>query len=84
MRLADGRHVMNPGSVGLPAYAEDEPFPHKNESGSPHARYAIVERSDDGFSIDMRAVAYDWQAAATIAAARGRHIWVAALQTGRA
>jgi predicted phosphodiesterase len=27
--LGDGRLVVNPGSVGLPAYEDDRPFPHK-------------------------------------------------------
>ncbi|WP_197730239.1 metallophosphoesterase family protein [Rhizobium ruizarguesonis] len=43
MRLADGRLVVNPGSVGLPAYDEAQPYLRRNEAGSPHARYAIVE-----------------------------------------
>src|SRR5690606_6172570 len=42
VRLDDGRLVVNPGSVGLPAYEDDAPFPHVVETGSPDARYAIV------------------------------------------
>ena len=34
---------MNPGSVGLPAYADDGAHPHVSETGSPVARYAFVE-----------------------------------------
>lgn len=33
--LEDGTIVVNPGSVGLPAYADSAPFPHAMESGSP-------------------------------------------------
>jgi len=36
--LPDGRLMLNPGSVGLPAYDDDQPYPHVMEAGSPHAR----------------------------------------------
>jgi predicted phosphodiesterase len=42
--LADGPTVVNPGSVGLPAYDHDIPFAHVMESGSPQARYALLKR----------------------------------------
>ncbi|HEU5369864.1 MAG TPA: metallophosphoesterase family protein, partial [Ktedonobacterales bacterium] len=42
--LPGGQLIVNPGSVGLPAYTMDEPFPHKMESGSPHAKYAILSK----------------------------------------
>jgi len=45
--LPTGQTVVNPGSVGLPAYEDDSPTYHKMESGSPHARYAIVSRLYD-------------------------------------
>jgi diadenosine tetraphosphatase ApaH/serine/threonine PP2A family protein phosphatase len=38
-----GRLIVNPGSVGLPAYSDDSPVRHLMETGSPMARYAIVE-----------------------------------------
>ncbi len=31
-------------SVGLPAYDDDRPYAHLVESGSPHARYAVLRR----------------------------------------
>ncbi|HYD83252.1 MAG TPA: metallophosphoesterase family protein, partial [Opitutus sp.] len=49
VRLGDARLVVNPGSVGLPGYSVANPFPHKMENGSPHARYAIVERGAAGW-----------------------------------
>lgn len=78
--LADGRTVANPGSVGLPAYDSDHPVLHVMESGTPQARYAIV----DEFSVDMRAVDYDHAAAAGKADTAGRPDWALALRTGRA
>ena len=44
-RLPDGPTVLNPGSVGCPAYQDPSDDPHVSEAGSPHARYAIVHRS---------------------------------------
>jgi putative phosphoesterase len=73
VQLDDGRLLVNPGSVGLQAYGDDLPYPHKAENGSPHARYAIVEY----------AVAYDWHAAAEVAQRHGRPDWAFALRTGR-
>lgn len=85
VRLADGRLVLNPGSVGLPAYAHDEPYAHAMETGTPHARYAIAQRGPGGaWSADQIQVDYDWGAAARIAEDRGRTDWAVALRSGRA
>lgn len=83
-RRRDGGLIVNPGSVGLPAYADDRPWPHVMEAGSPHARYAIAERGADGrWSAEMISVDYDWEAAARLAYERGRPDWAVALRTGR-
>ena len=84
LRLPDGRLVVNPGSVGLPAYADDVPHPHAVACGSPHARYAILERRGDRWEAEQLAVAYDWTAAAATAARNGRPDWALWLRTGRA
>ncbi|MBR0666002.1 metallophosphoesterase family protein [Roseomonas hellenica] len=81
-RLPDGRLALNPGSVGCPGYVDDAPFPHKVEAGAPHARYAIATLGPAGWSFDLRAVAYDWDAAAADARAAGREEWAAAIATG--
>ena len=75
--------IVNPGSVGLQAYEDTHPHPHRAENGSPHARYALVERAAAGWRIEHRAIAYDWDAVARIAAANGRPDWAYALTTGR-
>jgi predicted phosphodiesterase len=82
-RLADGRMVVNPGSVGLPAYDDLHPHPHVIENGSPHARYAIVTRKPQGWGVKLRRVAYDHEAAARQAEQQGRPDWADALRTGR-
>ena len=81
--LADTRTVVNPGSVGLPAYDDDDP-PHAMETGSPHARYALLERTPVGWDVEQVTVPYDWEAAARCAEHVGRPDWAAWLRTGRA
>jgi len=84
MRLADGRLVVNPGSVGLQAFAwEEHAHPHVMEAGSPHARYALLERGAHGWTVAHVAVAYDWGSAAYLAQRHGRPEWAHALRHGR-
>jgi predicted phosphodiesterase len=83
MRLADGRTVMNPGSVGLQAYPAKWPYSHTMEAGSPHARYAIAERTNQDWRVEFMTVAYDWENAARGAEANGRADWAVGLRTGR-
>lgn len=83
MTLDDGRMIVNPGSVGLPAYDDDRPHAHLVESGSPHARYAILSKEGDGWAVDLLSVSYDWEQAACDAEANGRLDWSRALRTGR-
>jgi diadenosine tetraphosphatase ApaH/serine/threonine PP2A family protein phosphatase len=80
--LSNGSIVVNPGSVGLPAYAETENDPHVVESGSPHARYAIVSDDHDSWSVEFILLGYEWNRAADKARAEGRGDWERALRTG--
>lgn len=83
---AAGRLIVNPGSVGLPAYTDDLPFPHAMESGSPHARYALLscDSADGGWQVEHIAVPYDWERAAHVAASHGRADWAQWIRSGRA
>jgi putative phosphoesterase len=82
--LDDGRVVINPGSVGLPAYTDIEPVRHSMEMGAPFARYAVLERrkASEPWEVSFRVVAYDWGAAADRASAKGRADWAHCLRTG--
>ena len=81
--LADGRLVLNPGSVGCPAYADPTPPPHVSEAGSPFARYAVLEvEAGRLLGCEMIALAYDHEAAAARAESLGRPGWAHALRTG--
>ena len=75
--------IVNPGSVGLQAYDDIYPHPHRVENGTPHARYAVIAKTANGWQVDLRAVPYDHAAQASVAAARQRPDWAFALQTGR-
>lgn len=82
LRLADGRLVVNPGSVGLQGYDDDHVHPHVIETRSPHARYALLERGAAGWHVSLRSVAYDWEESARRADREGRPDWAHALRTG--
>ena len=82
--LPDGRLVVDPGSVGLPAYRDEEPHPHPMEACSPHARCSLLRRSGETWEVEHLRVEYDWRAAAAAAERNGRPDWVRWLETGRA
>ncbi|MCV6627415.1 MAG: metallophosphatase family protein [Cellvibrionaceae bacterium] len=76
--------IVNPGSVGLPAYADDEPTPHRMETRSNCAQYAIISFANQQWHCEQRAIAYDFEPAAQAALARNRADWAHALRTGYA
>ena len=79
VRLSSGQTIINPGSVGVPAYDDDAPVPHVMESFSPHARYVTLEAS----TVSFHQVEYDWNASATKARELGRNDWARGIATGR-
>jgi putative phosphoesterase len=83
VRLASGQIILNPGSVGLPAYSDDQPVPHAMENYSPHASYAILTRANGGWDVAFHKVAYDHEKASQVAASRGRSDWATSILTGR-
>lgn len=82
MRSAAGQLLVNPGSVGLPAYEDDQPSRYVVENGSPDARYAILRDGPAGWAADLVSVPYDHAAMAALAQAHGRNDWAHALATG--
>ena len=81
-----GGHMMtivNPGSVGLPAYSDMYPFKHYIETGTTHARYALLKQNSLGWQVELRSVKYDFESMARLAEARHRPDWAIALRTGR-
>lgn len=79
--LASGQLLVNPGSVGMQAYTEETFI---METGSPHARYAILHRREGQWSVEHIAVPYDWHSAAERARANGQPDRAQMQLTGRA
>lgn len=82
LQIEGGALVVNPGSVGCPAYDDPGGIPHVSETGSPHARYAIADIRSGTINVDFLAVTYDHAASAKQAADNGRAEWSHALATG--
>jgi predicted phosphodiesterase len=81
--LNTGQLIVNPGSVGLPAYTDEEPVVHSMENFCPHASYAIIEESKSGWIVQHIKVSYDYQQAAKEANKRQRKDWAHYLTTGK-
>lgn len=71
VRLADGRLVFNPGSVGMQLVR-----------GSPDARYGLLEKRSRGWQSSVKILPYDHEAAAARAAENGFPQWRASLVSG--
>lgn len=86
VRRPGGLLIVNPGSVGLPAYDDDHPYPrsayHRVENGSPDARYAIAEKTASGWQAELISVPYAFEPVAALAEHHGRPDWACALATG--
>lgn len=82
VRASNGTLIVNPGSVGLPAYDDDHPVFHQVQNGSPDARYAIVEQVAGEWISTLISVPYDFRPMAELARRNGRPDWERALLTG--
>jgi putative phosphoesterase len=82
--LPGGAVVVNPGSVGLPAYDDTWTALHYVETGSPHARYALIDWDPKVKRVEFVALEYDWESASKEAAQANRPDWAHALATGYA
>jgi hypothetical protein len=82
VQLPGGTLIINPGSVGMPAYTDDGNVPHVVENGSPHARYAILEWNNTSWTPQLIAVAYDHMKAADQADRNNRFELAMGLRTG--
>jgi predicted phosphodiesterase len=76
--------VINPGSVGLPAYEDPTPPAHVSESGSPLARYAVLQLDGGRASFEHIAIPYDHLSAAQRAEENQNPAWAHFLATGYA
>ncbi|WP_299694616.1 metallophosphoesterase family protein [uncultured Vibrio sp.] len=84
VELSTGQLVINPGSVGLQAYTDDEPNIHSMQNYSSKASYTTLHKIAEGqWDIAFHKVEYDVQSAVTAAQKQGRQDWVHFLNTGR-
>ncbi|NMB55855.1 MAG: metallophosphoesterase family protein [Leptolinea sp.] len=82
IQVPGGPLIINPGSVGMPAYTDDGAVPHVVETGSPHARYAILEGNSSGWTAQLISVSYNHQRAAQQADLNNRPELAMGLRTG--
>ena len=82
-KLEDGRIIINPGSVGCPAYYDDTDPVHSVETSNPFAQYSVFTKTADEVSIENVSVTYDWERAAELAVKNGRKDWFNYLKYGR-
>ncbi|GAB2695384.1 metallophosphoesterase family protein [Mucilaginibacter koreensis] len=81
--LSNDKIILNPGSVGLPAYLGNGEYYFAMESMSPHAKYAIVSVDGQQVSIEQVLCAYDWHQASANARSNGNEKWADFLLHGR-
>jgi putative phosphoesterase len=82
VRTGKGQLLVNPGSVGLPAFDDTKPSYHVVETGSPDARYALLENQTSGWTAALLSVSYDFEPMARLADQHSRPDWAHALRTG--
>jgi len=83
VKLSTGQLIINPGSVGLPAYTDDEPISHSMENYCSHASYSIIENNGYGWINQQMKIPYDVQLAVNECKKRDRDDWSHFLLTGR-
>lgn len=83
IRIYNQLHTINPGSVGLPAYEDNEPYTHKMESLNPYAKYVLLEKNTTNqWSVSFKEIEYDWRKASKQAILNNRNDWAIALNSG--
>jgi predicted phosphodiesterase len=82
VQLSEEKLVVNPGSVGLQAYEDNRPFYHAVENRSPHARYCVITKENNEWSVEHISVPYDYISASEMAKRNHRMDWHAWLITG--
>jgi putative phosphoesterase len=82
VQLDENTLIVNPGSVGVPAYEDDSADYFVVENGSPHARYAIIENVGETWKAEIILVPYDYQKAVAQARKNKRPDYEIGLQTG--
>jgi putative phosphoesterase len=83
VQLTSGQLIINPGSVGVPAYDDDVPNYHAMQNYSPLASYAVLEQHNTVWQVELLKIPYDVRLAVEQAQHQGRHDWAYWIETGR-
>ena len=84
VELSTGQIIINPGSVGLQAYADDEPTLHSMQNYTSKASYVTLQKnSDEEWDISFHRVSYDVKNAIQKAKEQNCEDWVMGLASGR-
>lgn len=83
VKLSSGQLIVNPGSVGLQAYNDEEPNVRVMENYCPFASYSILENNNEEWIVNQIKVPYNYELAAKEARKRNRDDWAGFLTTGR-
>jgi putative phosphoesterase len=80
----NGRLIVNPGSLGLPAYDDDIPIFHRMQNYNPRANYAILNINRNSVSVERFSIDYNYEQSATLAMKNNRPDWAEWIKTGMA
>jgi len=81
--LSNVKIILNPGSVGLPAYLGNDKVRFAMESMTPNAKYALIYTDKNSINIAQINCSYDWNTASATARKNGREDWAQGLLYGR-
>jgi len=76
--------IINPGSLGLPAYTDDEPVFHKMENHNNLAQYCLLDIDGNDIRVEQISISYDFEKAAASAESNKSIDWARWIRTGRA
>ena len=83
VQVPGGPLVVNPGSLGLPGFRISREPAHRQEAGTPHARYAMLDVAGAEPAVELIAIGYDWDRAARRAEEHGANAaWPHVIRTG--
>jgi len=77
------RTIINPGSVGCPAFDDDHPVFHKVENFCNHAKYCLVETLGEEIIANHISVPYNYMKAVDCAIKNNRPDWAKWIKVGR-
>ena len=83
VNLSSGQVVINPGSVGLQGFKNDNPCEHKIENLTTDATYVVLDVDNDKYNLELVKVPYDYEKAAKKAEQNGREDWAFTIRNGK-